>query len=84
MPAPYKGRGPRMFPVALTGKEIHESLSLFETTALQETKDYERVRKAVFLAERLRYAARREGFDKHIEPQELRVFSPDGLPDFVG
>jgi len=83
MSAQFKGRGPTMFSISLTGKEINDALTLLEKRAIDET-NYEDVRRAVFLAERVRFAAKAEGFDRHIEAEEMRVYVGDGLPDFVG
>lgn len=75
-----RGRGPKIYQVGLSGKEVHETLRMLETRAIKD-ENYTDVRACVFLAERIKHEARRQGFGSDIEPEEMRVFLPDGLPE---
>lgn len=66
-------RGPRMFTVTMSGKELYGLLSLLEHLAVSE-ESYLRVRECVLYSERIRQQVTEQGWGRDLpqlgEPQQ--------------
>lgn len=77
------GRGPKVYELQLTGKEVYDLVQQLEKKAI-ETTSYFDLRVCVFLAERVRHEAQGSGWGHDIDPEAVRVYRPEGLPAGIG